>query len=140
MSQDKEKIVDVKITKNGKEEIVKLCIKKPSSTLMSSAQRIGAKVWTDCVRDGIMTKKELEKFMNAQGVWDKNKDAQQKEITDTILDLEKQLYVSGKNGKLRASEGKRIAIEMRKKRNELRDLIAERLSRLLGYAYGKPCA
>jgi len=128
MSQDKEKIVDVKITKNGKEEIVKLCIKKPSSTLMSSAQRIGAKVWTDCVRDGIMTKKELEKFMNAQGVWDKNKDAQQKEITDTILDLEKQLYVSGKNGKLRASEGKRIAIEMRKKRNELRDLIAERLS------------
>jgi hypothetical protein len=128
MSQDKEKIVDVKITKNGKEETIKLLIKKPSNALMSSAQRIGAKVWTDCVRDGIMTKKELEKFMNAQGVWDKNKDAQQKEITDTILDLEKQLYVSGKNGKLRASDGKRIAIEMRKKRNELRDLISERLS------------
>jgi hypothetical protein len=128
MSQDKEKIVDVTITKNGKEETIKLYVKKPSNTLMSASQRIGAKVWTDCVREGIMTKKELEKFMNAQGVWDKDKDEKQKSITDAILSLEKELYVGGKNGKLRASDGKRIAIEMRKKRNELRDLISERLS------------
>jgi hypothetical protein len=128
MSQDKEKIVDVTITKNGKEETIKLYVKKPSNTLMSASQRIGAKVWTDCVREGIMTKKELEKFMNAQGVWDKDKDEKQKSITDAIFSLEKQLYVGGKNGKLRASEGKRIAIEMRKKRNELRDLISDRLA------------
>lgn len=128
MSQDKEKIVDVSVTKNGKEEQIKLFIKKPSSILISSSQRVGAKVWTDCVREGIMTKKELEKFMNAQGIWDKDKDDKQKEITNSILDMEKQLYVSGKNGKLKASDGKKIAIEMRKKRNELRDLIAERLS------------
>lgn len=128
MSQDKEKIVDVTVTKNGKEETIKLYVRKPSNTLMSASQRIGAKVWTECVREGIMTKKELEKFMNAQGVWDKDKDERQKSITNVIMNLEKELYVGGKNGKLRASEGKRIAIEMRKKRNELRDLISERLS------------
>jgi hypothetical protein len=124
MSQDKEKLIDV--TLNGKD--LKILVRKPSNVLMSGAQRVGAKAWTDCVREGIMTKKELEKFMNAQGIWDKDKDEKQKAITDAIFSMEKQLYVGGKNGQLRASEGKKIAIEMRKKRNELRDLISERLS------------
>lgn len=129
MSQEKEKIVEVNKTRNGKEEIVKLVIKKPTSTLISSAQRVGAKAWTDCVRDGIMTKKELEKFMKQQGIWDEGKDEEQKKIVQEIADLEKQLYVSGNGGKkLKASEGKKIAIQMRIKRNELRDLIAEKMS------------
>lgn len=129
MSQDKEKTVDVKITKDGKEEVTKIVVKRPSSSLISSAQRIGAKAWTDCVRDGIMTKKELEKFMKEQGIWDEGKDEEQKKVIQEIADLEKRLYVSGNTGKkLKASEGKNIAIQMRIKRNELRDLIAEKMS------------
>lgn len=126
---DKEKVVDVKITKNGKEEIVKIVVKRPNSSLISQAQRVGAKAWTDCVRDGIMTKKELEKFMKQQGIWDEGKDEEQKKIIQEISDAERRLYVSGSSGKkLKASEGKKIAIEMRIKRNELRDLIAEKMS------------
>lgn len=129
MSQEKEKVVDVKLTRNDKEETVKLVVKRPSSALISQAQRVGAKAWTDCVRDGIMTKKELEKFMKEQGIWDDNKDEEQKKIIQEIADLEKRLYVSGSGGKkLKASEGKKIAIDMRIKRNQLRDLIAEKMS------------
>jgi hypothetical protein len=129
MSQDKEKTVDVTITKDGKEEVTKIVVKRPSSSLISSAQRVGAKAWTDCVRDGIMTKKELEKFMKEQGIWDEGKDEEQKKVIQEIADLEKRLYVSGNTGKkLKASEGKNIAIQMRIKRNELRDLIAEKMS------------
>lgn len=129
MSQDKEKTVDVTITKDGKEEVTKIVVKRPSSSLISSAQRIGAKAWTDCVRDGIMTKKELEKFMKEQGIWDEGKDEEQKKVIQEIADLERRLYVSGNTGKkLKASEGKNIAIQMRIKRNELRDLIAEKMS------------
>jgi len=130
MSQDKEKKVEVTVNRNGKEEVVKLLIRKPNNVTMSQAQRVGAKAWTDCVRDGIMTKKELEKFMKEQGIWDDGKDEDQKKIVKEISDLEKRLYVGGadKNSKLRASEGKEIAIQMRIKRNELRDLIAERMS------------
>lgn len=124
MSQDKEKVIDLTIN----DKPVKIVIRKPNSVMMSGAQRVGSRVWTECVREGIMTKKELEKFMTAQGVWDKDKDAQQKEITDEILSLERQLYVNGKDGKLRASEGKEIAIKMRRKRNELRELISERIA------------
>jgi hypothetical protein len=126
---DKEKTIDVKVEKNGKEETVKIVVRKPSSSLISQAQRVGAKAWTDCVRDGIMTRKELEKFMKEQGIWDEDKDEEQKKVVQQISDLEKQLYVSGNGGKkLKASEGKRIAIQMRIKRNELRDLIAEKMS------------
>jgi hypothetical protein len=129
MIQDKEKIVDVAIKNNDKEETVKIVVKKPNNMIMSQAQRVGAKCWTDCVRDGIMTKKELEKFMKEQGIWDDGKDEEQKRVVQEISNLEKQLYVGGsnKNSKLKASEGKEIAIKMRIKRNELRDLISERM-------------
>lgn len=130
MIQDKEKTIDVKVTNNnGGVDNVKVVIRKPNNVILSQAQRVGAKAWTDCVRDGIMTKKELEKFMKEQGIWDDGKDEEQKKIIQEISDLEKKLYVGGsaKGSKLRASEGKEIAIKMRMKRNELRDLIAERM-------------
>jgi hypothetical protein len=130
MSQDKEKKIDVNVKRGDTEEIVKILVRRPNNAVMSQAQRVGAKAWTDCVRDGIMTKKELEKFMKEQDIWNDGKDEEQKKIVKEISDLEKQLFVSGthKDGKLRASEGKDIAIQMRVKRAELRDFIAERMS------------
>lgn len=126
MKINSEKVVEVKVDKEGKTEIVKILVKKPNNVILSQAQRIGAKAWTDCIRDGIMTKKELEKFMRQQGIWDDNKDTEQQKIVQEIADLEKHLYIGNK--KLKKSEGKDIAIKMRIKRNQLRDLIAERLS------------
>lgn len=126
MKNSSEKIVEVKTEKEGKTETVKLLIKKPNNVVLSQAQRIGAKAWTDCIRDGIMTKKELEKFMKQQGIWDEDKSQEQQKIVQEIADLEKHLYIGNK--KLKRSEGKDIALKMRIKRNELRDLIAERLS------------
>jgi hypothetical protein len=129
MIQDKEKTVEVKLNRDGKEESVNIVVRRPSSSVISQAQRVAAKAWTDCVRDGIMTKKELEKFMKEQGIWNEGKDEEQKKIVQEIADLEKRLYVSGNSGKrLKASEGKKIAIDMRIKRNQLRDLIAEKMS------------
>lgn len=130
MVKIKEKVVDVKLTEEGQDNTVKIVVKRPSSNLMSKAQRVSAKAWTDCVRDGIMTKKELAKFMREQGVWSKDKDKEQEGITSEIINLEKKLYINGSKGshQLTTSEAKNIAIEMRKKRAELRELIGERLA------------
>jgi hypothetical protein len=125
--KDKEKKVDVKIADGDGEKTVSIVVKRPNNALLSQAQRVSAKSWTDCVRDGIMTKKELEKFMKEQGIWNTNKDNEQKQITEEINRLERELYLGGKNGKLKASEGKNIAIDMRRKRIELRDLISQRM-------------
>jgi len=122
---NKEKVIEVDVDGNK----VKLLVKKPSNVVLSQAQRIGAKAWTDCVRDGIMTKKELEKFMKEQGIWDDGKDKEQKALIEEIASLEKRLFIGSQgHTKLKASEGKEIAIKMRMKRAELRDLIAERIS------------
>jgi hypothetical protein len=76
-----------------------------------------------------MTKKELEKFMKEQGIWDDGKDKEQKTLVEEIGSLEKKLFIGSQgHTKLKASEGKDIAIQMRMKRAELRDLIAERIS------------
>jgi hypothetical protein len=123
--ENKEKVTEVDIDGNK----VNIVVKKPNSVTLSQAQRVGAKAWTDCVRDGIMTKKELEKFMKEQGIWDDGKDKEQKSIIDEITSLEKQLYISSQgHKKLKASDGKDIAIKMRVRRSQLRDLISERIS------------
>lgn len=125
MSKEKEKMVEVDVDGNK----VKIVVKKPNNVTLSQSQRIGAKAWTDCVRDGIMTKKELEKFMKEQGIWDDGKDKEQKTLVEEISSLEKKLFIGSQgHTKLKASEGKEIAIQMRMKRAELRDLIAERIS------------
>lgn len=130
MAKIREKVVDVTLTEEGHEgETVKITVKRPSSSIMQKAQRVAAKSWTDCVRDGIMTKKELSKFMRQQGIWDKAKDSEQEEISQEIANLEKKLYIGNKSSHtLKTSEAKDIAIKMRQKRAELRDLIAERMA------------
>lgn len=128
MFQEKEKFIDVKVKSGDKEETIKIVVKKPSNALVSQAQRVAAKVWTECTRDGIMTKKELEKFMKAHDIWNDEKESHQKEITQEINNLERQLFIGSKGKRLSKSEGKRIAIQMRLKRIELRELISERMS------------
>lgn len=129
MAKDKEKKVTVTLDEGDQKKEVTITIKRPSSKVLSDAQRVSARVWTECVRDKIMTKQELKKFMYANDIWSASKDAEQLALTQKINDLEKKLYVkSGDHTQLKTSEGKEIAIQMRIARIELRDLIAERMS------------
>ena len=123
MAKEKQKTVEVTI--NGDTQTI--VVKRPGNNVMSQAQKVGAKVWTECVRDGIMTKKELEKFMKDQGIWNEGKDLEQEKIVKKISSLEKELYFGGKTGKMKASRGKDIAIKMRQERIKLRDLLAQKL-------------
>ena len=74
-----------------------------------------------------MTKKELEKVLEDRGIWTKAKAEEQAKILKEISDLEKKLYLS-RGVTLKTSEGKKIAIQMRRKRIELRDLLAEKVA------------
>ena len=125
MSKDKEKKVDVQV--DG--ETVTVTVRKPGNQVLSSAQRVAAKAWTDCVRDGIMTKKELIKFMKDNDIWNEKKDKEEKNKIQEINDYEKELYLQhGKTKKLKLSDAKEIAIKMRVARAELRELISERIA------------
>jgi len=107
---------------------VKIVVKRPNANLINKAQRIGAKVWTESVKEGLFTKTSLGEFMKKNGMWDDEKEEKQNSITENIKLLERQIALGVDGRKLKVSEGKRKAIEIRQLRIELRDLIAEKIA------------
>jgi hypothetical protein len=124
----KEQLIDVELEEGDEKTTVKIMVKKPTNAVMTAAQRKGALIWTQCIQEGVMTKKELEKILEARGIWSKAKDKEQTDILDAISTMEKKLYLGSRGQKLKTSDGKKIAIDMRRKRIELRDLLAEKIS------------
>lgn len=125
------KDVEVKISQdNGTEKVVKIYVVRPSNNTIKNADRHRAKTWNQCITDGILTKKELSKILKDRGIWDKNKEQEEVEIINKIQSLERKLYLgAGFDGqKAKISDGQKIAIEMRRLRIALRDLIAEKIS------------
>lgn len=114
------------VTVDGKK--VTVYVTKPSNEIISNADMYRAKIWNKCIRDGIITKKELKALMEERGIWDKSKSDKEDEIGKQIGDLEKTLYRGQGGKKPKVSEGKELAIKMRDLRANLRELIAERLS------------
>ena len=126
MAKQKRKLEqEVTVDVDGKK--VKIVVKRPGNKVSNEAQRKGALVWTQCVREGVMTKKELKNYMKDRGIWDTDKESEEKQLVDKIGDLEKELYLGTKAGKIKASKGKDLAIQMRITRNELRELLSERI-------------
>lgn len=115
---------DLEVKKDGK--TVKFYIDSPTADVVSRADRYRAKIWTECLEDGIKTKEELELMMEERGIWTKAHQKKQDEITKQIQDLEKELYIS--KGTKDLKDGVNMAIRMRKLRNDLRDHIMKKLS------------
>jgi hypothetical protein len=125
MDNSKEKRVEIE--SDGKQ--ITLVVKMPTTGIASRSDRVRAKAWTECVQDGIMTKKELAKFMRRQGIWDDKKELEQLEISQKLLKLEQSLFIKkGRSSKVKADEGKKIAIEMRILRLRMRELVAEKIA------------
>ncbi len=121
------KEIEKTVEREDKSEI-KLIVKRPNNNLLKASDRERARVWNECLLDNILTKKELDVFMEKRGIWDKEKQEKEKKITKAITDLELKLY-RGENGKRPSlSRGKELAIQMRQKRVELLTLITERNS------------
>lgn len=107
---------------------VTIYVVKPSNDTISNADMRRAKVWNDCIQNGILTKKELSTVMEKRGIWDQSKQEKEETINTKMAQLEKDLF-RGKDGKKpKVSEGKEIALEMRQLRIDLRNHIAERIS------------
>jgi len=125
MSNGKNKTITVEKEDGSKVEIV---VKKPNASVINQAQKIGAKVWTESVREGLFTKLSLDKFMRDNGIWDDSKEEEKENIVENIKLLERQIALGVDGKKLKVSEGKRKAIELRGLRNNLRSLLSEKIN------------
>jgi len=126
MAREKEKSVEVTVGEGDKAKKVKVVVRRPGAILNNRAKAVFNKWLHTFMRDGIMTKVELDKYMEEKGIWSEEKKNKETSLAKEIRSLTKDLYQGG--GKRKASEGKRIAVEIKKKRNELQNLIAEKIS------------
>jgi len=126
MSENK-KEVEVKFADKEKATI-KIYVEKPNNDVVKRADRCRAKAWNECIMDDIITKKELSALMKKRDIWSEAKDGEQEAFTKEINRLEQQLYLECGKRESKKAEGKVLAIEIRKQRNKLRELISEKMS------------
>lgn len=127
MAQKKvESKVEVGEGDNKKE--IDIYVTQPNNDVLKRAERHKSRAWNEAIQDGVLTKKEVGMVMKKRGIWDENKDKEEKVLTKDIVDLEKKLAHGNGKRKPKLSEGRDIAISMRKKRMELRDLLTDKIA------------
>jgi len=122
---DNKKTVDVTFADGRK---IKIYVSSPTAKTVQRADRYRAKVWTECIEDGIKTKDELAMIMEKRGVWTKEHRKKEEDITARLIQCEKDLYLGDGKKKVPLSDGKDIAVEMRVLRNDLRQLYIDKTS------------
>jgi hypothetical protein len=106
---------------------VSIYVSSPSGNTVQKADRHRAKIFTECIEDGIKTKDELITFLDKRGIWTDAHVEKQEKIVNDINSLEREIYIGNGNKKLPLSDGVKKAIKMRSLRNELRDLMLKRI-------------
>jgi hypothetical protein len=113
---------------DGSTETVKCYVATPKNNSLSAADRYRAKVFNQCLMDGIFTKTQLSKVLIERGVWNEQKAKEETKIGEELTAIEKELFLGNGNKKAKLSEGKKLALKMKDLRNQLRQHIAEKIA------------
>lgn len=89
---------------------------------VAEANYVRAAAFKKALENGCILRKALFNKMMEQGVWDSKKEEKHEALLKEIAELEYRLS----SGKMKISEGRKLAIELTKRRNEFRDLVSER--------------
>ncbi len=106
---------------------VEIYVRKPTNGELTRAEKVRVKSWSKFKSDpDIMAKVQLKRYLEEREIWDKSKQKESLTLEKSITELQEKLTRPGKR-KVKLSEARDIAIELRKKRVEYRDLISERI-------------
>lgn len=105
-------------TVNGKE--VSLLVRSPSLQDQREATKVYNTAFSDALKAKAVVRAKLDDLLVEQGLWDDKKQFQFSALQSKILENERKLAKGG----ISLNEAKKLALEMRKDREELRDLIS----------------
>jgi len=106
---------------------VDIYVRKPTNGELTRAEKVRVKQWSKFKSDpDIMSKIQLNRYLEERGIWDKQKEKEKSELEKSIADLQDTLNRPGKK-RVKLSQARNTAIELRKKRVEYRDLISEKI-------------
>ena len=103
---------------------VKFTIKMPGAEEINQSQVEYNKAFKDALDQGALLRQKLSAYMRDQDLWSDSKQASYEKILEEISGMEEALQKGG----IRLSEAKKIAMSLKQKREEFRDLIAEKNS------------
>ena len=105
-------------TINDKE--VSLFVRAPSLQDQREATKVYNQSFSEALKAKAVVRAKLDDVLMEQGLWDANKQAQFTKLQNDILDGERKLAKGG----ISILEAKKVALNMKKSRDDLRDLIA----------------
>ncbi len=109
---------------DSKGKLKTVYIKMPDSQDNKEAQLAYNKAFREALQSGAVLRQKLEKILEEQGIWDVERQNQHDSILADITNAEKKLNRGG----ISLSEAKSIALEVKEKRAEFRNLVAEKNS------------
>ena len=114
----------ISYTEDGQEKY--FLIKKPNSKVIADAQIESSKLFARLVKneEGILFRKQLDEHMVKSGLWDEEKTKKLIEVSQKILEKQRQLEKGG----IKIWEARKIAIELRILRDEYVKLSSVRTS------------
>lgn len=101
---------------------VKFIVKTPNAEDYRKSQLAYNKAFREALDSGALLRQKLNDYMRTQKLWDDEKQKQYEKVVKEISDGEDMLRAGG----IRLSRAKEIAIDIKRKREEFRTLIAER--------------
>lgn len=97
-------------------------IRSPSLKDQREGQKIYNQAFSDAVKSGCIVRGRLNDLLKEQGLWDDKKEQKMNTIQQKLIDKEKDLAKGG----ISINAAKKIALDMKKLREDLRDLISVR--------------
>ena len=99
-------------------------VRKPGVKDYRDAQLVYNKAFRKALEGGAILKQKLNDFIIEQGLWDEKKEAKYRALLEKIRDLEG--IIGG--GGISLKTAKEVAIDIRRTRNELQELVSDRNS------------
>lgn len=115
MAKNKEKFT-VKVD----DKDVELAVVQPSASQRQASQLEYSKAFAEAVRAGLILEVDIDSHLRSSNQWDDEKEAKKKELEDRVLKGKKSLAEGG----ISILGGRAIALDMRKARLELQQLMS----------------
>lgn len=118
---------EVEIGEGDQKKKVALMVKRPDQDTLQKAQLVYNRTFREAVKPedggkGALVRAALDSVLREQHLWDDSKEKRFKELVEALNEGEKRLA----KGRIKLSEGREIALQMRRDRAEMRALLTDR--------------
>ena len=122
-SRTKEIFKVTKTEDNGTDtKVVEFAVVSPGPQNGRNAQKVYNAAFAEALSSGGLLRQRVGTYMREQGLWNDKKEEEQQELVNQLNELELTLQKGG----IRLTAAREMAIDMRRTRAKLRDLIAEK--------------